>query len=646
MNLPVTFEQLSALEWLDANGLGGYASGTVSGAGTRGYHGLLVAAVGPAGARLMTVTGCDEWLVDDPPAYLSSHQYPGAVAPDGWRQLTAFEAAPLPRWTYAAGARRVERRLFMVAGQNTTVVRYRLVDGPPGRLAVRPFFVFRDHHGRRHEDASWHVVASWDGDAIRCAPSDGGTMMWVHAPGASYRDEPYWYHQFQYAIERERGLDDEEDAYAPFVLEFALEPGRDVDLVYTTESVAPAAADELERRETARRAALASAIPDGDAVGRRLAVAADAYLVRRRGGGPTVIAGYPWFTDWGRDTMIGLSGLALVTGRVEEAGRILSTFAAYRRDGLIPNRFPDTGIEPEYNTVDASLWFAIAVRRFLAAGGSPALVDGPLTGALADIVEAYEIGTSYNIREDDDGLVTAGADGVALTWMDARVGDWVVTPRRGKAVEINALWYNARRVLADLVERQGDSERAEELRQRAYRTRDAFRERFVDAATGAVADVIAADGGRDMSCRPNQLFAVALPYPLLPPDQARAVLDVVTRELLTPMGLRSLAPGDPAYRPRYEGDVKARDSAYHQGTVWPWLIGAYADAEWYVNGRTPETRRRVRDALSGLVAHLDAGCIGQVAEIADGDAPYQARGCCAQAWSVAELLRVWRDVAD
>jgi predicted glycogen debranching enzyme len=642
VTLPTDFPSLASLEWLETNGLGGYAFGTVSGAGTRGYHGLLAAALRSPAERTLMVTTCDEWTIEKSPVYLSSHQYPGAVSPDGYTHLESFTTEPFPGWIYRAGARRIERRVFMPYGENTTIVRYRLIEGTPVKLAVRPMFVFRDHHARRAASDAWRVVATRSGNLVHCVPTDGGAPLAVHTGGAAYRDDPQWFRRFEYLREFERGLEFREDAYAPFILELPLAAGAWSDLVFSAEDRAPRPADVLEAAELKRRRTIVAPQPPDDAFARRLAAACDAFIVARAPKGRSVIAGYPWFGDWGRDAMISLPGLALATARLDDGARILTTFAANMRDGLLPNRFSDTGVESEYNTADASLWFAVALHHFRNAGGDHALVDGPLGDVLERIVLAYAQGTLFGIHEDADGLVTQGADGVALTWMDARVNGRVITPRRGKAVEINALWYNARRVLGDIQSRRGKKREAAKTRRLAERTRESFLTTFWDESAGSLYDVIRPDGTRDASVRPNQLFAASLPFALIARAQAARMVKVVAQHLLTPRGLRTLAPSDPAYHGRCDGNPEQRDGAYHQGTVWPWLMGAFVDASLYGERDTAAARTRLQALFTGLRDHLDEACMGQISEIFDGDAPHAPRGCPAQAWSAAEVLRAWR----
>ena len=659
------FAALAAREWLETNGLGGYAAGTVAGAGTRGYHGLLVAATRPPAVRTAIVTTCDEWLVGDSPVYLSTHQYPGAISPEGYRLLESFGAQPFPTWVYRTPEQTVERRVFMVHGENTTVVRYRLLAGRAATLAVRPFFVYRDHHARRYHADHWWVVTRRAGNAVHCAPSDGGPPATVYARG-SYREEPLWYRNFEYEWERERGLPFREDACAPFVLELDLQRDTPADVVFTLEPLPPPPPDELEAEERERRRHLTAGVPRGDPVAARLALAADHFLVVG-GGRCSVIAGYPWFADWGRDTMIALPGLARAAGAHNHAWQALQDFAAHLRDGVLPNRFPDQGDEPEYNTADASLWMAVAAWR-LAEGdsgrgawrhggmatsqppnrrtaepssGTGTAVPSVIVQALVEIERCYARGTTFGIHEDDRGLIVAGAPGLALTWMDARVDGWVVTPRAGAPVELSALWYNLRLILAELLMRQGQGDEAVRLRSAAGRTRDGFVAAFLDHETGGLYDVIAPDGTPDAGVRPNQLFALSLPFPLLTRAQGRRVLARVERDLLTPAGLRTLAPGAPGYAGRYGGDQHSRDAAYHQGTVWPWLVGPYADAVRFVEGDTAAAKKKIRAVLASVLELMDRQCVGQLPELAQGDPPHEPVGCPAQAWSLGEVARVW-----
>ena len=643
--LGTDFDTLAKIEWLETNGRGGYASGTVSGAATRGYHGLLAAAFGSPAQRMMLVTTCDEWLVGDPPIYLSAHQYPGAVDPDGFRRIEGFTWDPFPTWTFVEGSTRVQRSVFMVHGENATVVRYRLLDGAATRLAVRPFFVFRDHHARRTASDGWRVVATRVGNVVHCVPSDGSAALSILIGDATYRAAPLWYRNFEYLRELERGLAYREDAFAPFVLELPLAPGRACDLVFTAEGRAVASVDALEAAERVRRGRVRASAASRDEIDQRLTAATDAYVVARGGSGRSVIAGYHWFGDWGRDSMIAMPGLFLATGRVDDARALLATWGSHLRDGLLPNRFADDGSEPEYNTVDASLWFVLAVHHLWHVAGDAVIEDGALARTVEAIVSAYAKGTRFGIREDADGLVTQGEEGLALTWMDARVDGVVVTPRRGKPVEINAMWYNARRILADLQRKGGATAAADETVRLAQRTATSFRAKFWDASRGALMDLIAPDGTADARVRPNQLFAASLPFPLLTREQALRMLEEVRRELLTPCGLRTLARGDPAHCGRCEGSTFSRDNSYHQGTVWPWLLGAYVDAELYANNGAPPARDRLRRHLASIGGFIDRPCLGQLSEIFDSDAPHAARGCVAQAWSVAEVLRAWRRVA-
>jgi predicted glycogen debranching enzyme len=448
-----------------------------------------------------------------------------------------------------------------------------------------------------------------------------------------------WYRNFFYRVEQERGLDAVEDLFHPLTLRFLLTQTSDATVIASTERQHASHAAAYREAELQRRKALQEAVVSGDDFARTLAWAADQFLVRR-GGGTTVIAGYPWFTDWGRDTMIALPGLTLFTGKAHLAKDVLLTFAGHVDQGMLPNRFPDRGETAEFNTVDATLWYFEAIRAYGAATGDYALIQNELYPVLASILDWHIKGTRYGIRMLADGLLSAGEPGVQLTWMDAKFGDWVVTPRSGQPVEIQALWYNALKVMEEFAARFGDAANRQRCQTISAATRQSFNRLFWNEHAGCLYDVV--DGGApDAAIRPNQVLAVSLPHSMLGHDRARQVVDVVERELLTPVGLRTLSPNSPAYRPRYQGSPLARDSAYHQGTVWAWLLGPFITAYVKVNGGAAQARRRAEQMLSGVRAHLSQAGLGQISEIFDADAPHLPRGCFAQAWSVAEILRAW-----
>jgi len=596
-------------EWLETNGLGGYASSTVTGLNTRRYHGLLVAAIKPPVGRMVLLSKLEETLVIADRRYdLSTNRYPGVVHPRGYQFLKQFRRDPFPILTYEAGGVQLEKSVFMVQGQNTTVIRYE-IRGPAGcTLEVRPLIAFRDFHATTRENAALDPRFETGNGWVKLTPYAGLPSLYLNYAGAQVHASGTWYRNFEYDRERERGLDFREDLFNPLVLVFN---GPRLVVVASTEP-APA---QFERRKTTSA----------------LAAAADQFIVRR-GEQHTIIAGYHWFGDWGRDTMIALPGLTLATGRYDIAKSILLAFAAHVDRGMLPNRFPDVGEAPEYNTVDATLWFFEAVRALLEATGDDGFVRQKLYATLADIVAWHERGTRYGIHVDSDGLLHAGEPGVQLTWMDAKVGDWVVTPRSGKPVEIQALWYNALRVMAGL---GTDSAHYTALADRAQAS---FAPQFWNDRAQCLYDVVDGDS-QDASIRPNQIFAVSLFHKMLPADKAKAVVDVVEQRLLTPYGLRTLAPDDPHYRGRYEGDPRSRDSAYHQGTVWPWLMGPFIAAYVDVHGRSPEALAKAAGWLAGFERYISEDGLGQVPEVFDGDAPQRPGGCIAQAWSVAELLR-------
>lgn len=644
-------EELLKREWLETNGLGGFASSTVAGIDTRRYHGLLTAALNPPGARHVLLSKLEETLFLNGARYdLSANLYPGTVHPEGYLLLREFRLDPFPVFTYEAGGVRIEKRVFMPHGENTVVVEYEVLPdegvAPPCTLEVRPLIAFRDFHATTHANGTLDPAVERTDGAVSIQPYPGLPRLRFEHNAHWVETEGSWYYRFQYPAERERGLDSEEDLFAPFVLQFSLGEGRSAAVVATLAadprpaSMAPA----LRQSEIARRAALTANLSvNDDPLVADLARAADQFIVRRANGRHTAIAGYPWFADWGRDTMIALPGLTLVTGRFDVARDILLAFAEAADMGMLPNRFADNGGEPEYNTVDAALWFFEAARKFLEYTGDYEFVRANLWDPMKSILDWHLMGTRYGIRCGADGLIAAGAPDTQLTWMDAKIGDFVATPRHGKPVEIQALWYNALRVTEDLARRFDDPEQTRLSGRMADRASDTFNRVFWNDAAGCLYDVVR-DDYRDPAIRPNQVIALSLGHTMLSGDRARSILAVAERDLLTDYGLRTLSPSDSHYIGRYEGDPYHRDSAYHQGTVWPWLLGPYVTAYARAFQTDPEDAMDACEKAGLCVDcfrhHLRKAGLGTISEILDGDAPFEPRGCIGQAWSVAEVLRV------
>ena len=665
------FERASRLEWLCTNGRGGYAAGSAVGAATRRYHGLLVSAVLAPTDRVVTVTHLEETVqVDGAPVPLSSHQWPGTVSPQGHLHLESFTVARRPTWRWRVGPLVLEKTIFLVHGRNTSLVEYRHLEGPPCELDLRPFVVQRDHHLLTRESRAFLTTADVIEGRVRVRPAIDLPALWLSASGGRFLPWPVWYKDFEYAFEVERGLDFREDAMSPGPFAVPLEPGGRFVLALSTEeeetSALPPAGAALERwadqaweaertrlEDAERGPARGRALRGGaSAAGGReerlpgaalalLGRAAEQFLVEGVHG-PTVIAGYPWFTDWGRDSMIALPGLMLATGRIDAGRGILDTFARFVAGGLLPNRFPENASgQPEYGTIDAALWFAVAGDSYLELSDDDAFLAEVLAPALAAILEGYARGTRFGIRAAADGLIEGGEEGRALTWMDARIDGRPVTPRRGKAVEINALWHNAWATKARWAARLGDARGARAASERAAAIRTAFATAFWSPALGWLADVVDTLGP-DPALRPNQVYALSLPAPAIDGPIAARVLDAVERRLVTPYGLRTLAPGAAEYRPAYTGAPAVRDEGYHNGVAWPFLLGPYLTAHFRVRGRDARTRAHARRLLEPLVHHLaHDGALGSLSEIFDGEPPFTPRGCFAQAWSVAELARVW-----
>lgn len=633
-------------EWLEADGLGGFASGMANGLRTRRYHALLLTATCPPAGRVVLVNGVEAWVKTPAGRFpITTQRYaPDLLHPDGWRRITGFARQPWPCWAFTLPDGTVLAQEILVARNACeTVLRWRRTGGSgPCHLSVRPLLSGRDYHGLQRENDACRFDAVVRGGNVAWRPYADRPAIAALTNG-TYRHAPDWYRNFLYAAERERGLDDTEDLATPGLFAFDLASAEGAVMVLRAgDGLAVRAAShagDLMRAERDRRGAATPTI-----------ASLDSYLVDRSGG-RTIIAGFPWFTDWGRDTFISLRGLALGTGRLDEAEAILSAWAGTVSEGMLPNRFPDADVPPEYNAVDASLWFIVAVHEFLARSDTvgravSAAVSATFAAASTAILAGYAAGTRFGIAMDpSDGLLRAGAPGVQLTWMDAKVGDWVVTPRIGKPVEVQALWINALRIagLRGWGAGWGGIE---------ARARIAFPARFANPAGGLhdVVDVDHVAGTADARLRPNQILAVGgLPFPVIEGAAARGVVDRVEASLLTPLGLRTLAPDDPDYVGLYRGDPRARDGAYHQGTVWPWLIGPFVDAWLAVRGRSEaakaEARRRF---LPPLLAHLGTAGLGHVSEVADGDPPHAPGGCPFQAWSLGELLRLraMLDVAE
>jgi predicted glycogen debranching enzyme len=658
-------EALLTREWLVTNALGGYASGTIAGVASRRYHGLLIAALPAPLGRMVMLNHLSELvrLSDGTTGLLGGEERIGALDVPGAAYLSEFRLElGLPVWRYQLGGAVVEKRALLLHRQNTVHVQYRLVAGEGVRLKLRPSLDFRPHDASvdQHLAGTYAVTAVNSRYEVTTAPVTAALRMYFHGRRSAFTFECNESVDIYYREEDSRGYPARGTLWSPGYFRADLSPEHPATLVASTETwdsiFALGPAEALDAEQERRRRLLACAQPPvqgGPA--RELVLAADQFIItpagrvedaaRAQAMGDevrTIIAGYHWFTEWGRDTMISLEGLTLTTGRHVEAGYILRTFAHYIRDGLIPNLFPERERQGLYHTADATLWYFHAIDRYLAMTGDRETLR-LLLPKLNDIVDHHIRGTRFGIGVDRaDGLLRQGEHGYQLTWMDAKVGDWVVTPRRGKAVEINALWYNALCLLERWVRAEEGDGPARPLAALAERARHSFNARFWYEKGGYLYDVIDGEAGDDPACRPNQIFAISLPHPVLEHSRWPAVLDTVKDRLLTPVGLRSLAPDHPEYKAKYYGDLRSRDAAYHQGTVWAWLIGPFIDAWVKVH---PEDRAGARRFLDGFVDHLSDACVGSISEVFDAEPPYTPRGCIAQAWSVAEVVRAWAKTA-
>lgn len=642
-------------EWLEADGFGGFASGTAGMLRTRRYHALLLSATRAPGGRMVLVNGVEVWLEAHGQRFpLSMQRYgPDVIYPDLRGSLDSFDTVLWPTWRVRVDARTVAiTEAFVSKATGATVLRWRLEGNGLGDLGVpvlkvRPLLSGRDYHALHHENPAFNFSAQISGDqsCVSWQPY-GGLPVVGAATNGVYTHAPDWYRNFCYVREQERGLDYREDLATPGVFSFDIASGEAVMILSASSASSASGKSDTatsilianDKTTAATHAAYLAQTEQQrrNALGSRLQRSADAYIVTRNEG-RTMLAGFPWFTDWGRDTFIAMRGLLIASNRLDDAEAILLEWAGTLSEGMLPNRFPDYGDAPEYNSVDASLWFVVALHEYLATQHASAATRAHLQQAAEAILTGYTNGTRFNIAAcADDGLLRCGVPGVQLTWMDAKVGDWVVTPRIGKPVEVQALWINALRIA---------SAWNPQWQQPAERATLSFRQRFVDPATQALFDNVDVDhvpGTVDRAIRPNQVFAIGgLPFPLLEGAAARAVLGQVEAQLLTPLGLRSLAPSDPAYRGHYGGSPLERDGAYHQGTVWLWLIGPFVEAWLRVNGASAPNLAQARARfLAPLYAHLDCAGLDHLSEIADGDAPHTPAGTPFQAWSLGELLRV------
>jgi len=646
------FAAASSREWLVTNAIGGYASGTIAGCATRRYHGILLAALQPPVGRTQLVAALDEIVDYSGASYeLATHEWAsGALTPHGFQLIESFRLdGTIPTWIYAVGDARFEKRIWMRQGKNTTYARYTLLNASsPVQFQAKALVNYRDFHGATHA-GDWRMRIEAANRGVGVLAYDGAVPFYLLSADAAVEPQHVWYRDCFFQAERDRGLEDHEDHLFAAQFHATMEPGNSIALVFTTDETtlldgASALAEQhahdsgiLEIFSNSFSATETDSLP---ASIRQLALAADQFIVKRaipgNSNGHSIIAGFHWFGDWGRDTMIALPGLTLATSHAEIARQVLLAFSRFVDAGMLPNNFPDAGGGPEYNTIDAALWYFEAVRQYVQAARDTVTLE-KLFPILAGIVEAHVSGTRYNIHVDPtDGLLYGGTPGVQLTWMDAKIGDWVVTPRTGKPVEINALWINALESMAQFADTlRLPATRYESLSAAAK----AGFSKFWNSNRGCCYDVIDSPGiGNDAALRPNQILAVSLPLSPLTAEHQKSVVDICRAELLTPVGLRSLGPNEPGYIAHYQGGPRERDAAYHQGTAWGWLLGPFALAHF----RVYKDKSVARSFLEPQTEAINAYGLGSLAEIYDAESPFTPRGCIAQAWTVAEFLRAWK----
>jgi len=634
-------------EWLETNGLGGWTGFSILGCNTRRYHGLLVAATNPPTERMVLLSKLDETVVvNNEKIELSTNVY-DVIHPSGHQYLASFSKQLFPEWLYEMNGLILKKTIAMVHGDNTTLILYEVIEAKDiFSLELLPLIAARGYHTLQHSATNIFWDVHFENGIFKNQPYDSSPNIFISVPRSTYQHHPSWFYKFNYVVEKYRGLDFKEDLFNHGTISVTLNEGDKLGIIVSTEDPSGKNAHDLFEKEKQRKLHLvnhSSEEPIDLSIAQHLTLAADQFIVKRDEDLKTIIAGYHWFTDWGRDTMISLPGLCLTTGRYEDAKKIIAAFAKNVSMGMLPNRFQDNDEPPEYNTVDGTLWYFVSIYKYLQHTNDIRFVLDKILPVLKDIVDWHFKGTRYNIHVDEDGLLYAGEKGQQLTWMDVRIGDWVVTPRMGKPVEIQALWYNALKIFAELLEINDQMDDAELVNGSAEKAKEAFLEKFWCAEGNYLYDVIDENGNPDPALRPNQLFAASLPFALIDEEQTAAILKAVEEKLYTPVGLRSLAQDDARYVSAYCGESYKRDSCYHQGTVWSWLLGPYANAIMYapqfVGSDGLSGKEKVENIIENLKYHLNAACIGSISEIFDADAPHYPRGCVAQAWGVGEILR-------
>ncbi len=636
------FDEAIQFEWLETNGLGGWSGSTIIGCNTRRYHGLLVASTNPPVERTVLVSKIDEKIIVNGFTFeLGVNDFGDAINPQGNQFLTKFTKDLFPEWTYEVNCVVLKKTIAMVHGENTTLILYTVVKAAkPFMLQLQPFVAARGYHELQNNKSNLWWDVDFSNGIFKNHPYEGAPFVYISVPDATYEHNPNWFDHYNYLEERNRGLDCREDLLNHGTLSVTLKKGQTIGIIVSTENPEGRNAKELFEKEIARKKSLLVKQPENQTI-QDLILAADQFIVQRGDDLKTVIAGYHWFTDWGRDTMISLPGLCLSTGRFEDAKKIIAAFAKSISIGMLPNRFQDGDETPQYNNVDGTLWFFIAIYKYYQSTNDSDFILKELLPVMTDIIDWHFKGTRYNIKVAEDGLLYAGEQGQQLTWMDAKIADWVVTPRMGKPVEVQALWYNALRIYCEFLCLDNQMETAAQYATKAVLARQSFKKLFWYEQGNYLYDVIDKNNIPDATLRPNQLFAVSLPFALVEDKEAKAILKTIEDKLYTHFGLRTLPTYDLRYVGVYEGSVYKRDACYHQGTVWAWLLGSYIDALIKVRGSKGKTQAKI--VIEEFVPHLAEACIGSVSEIFDADVPYHPRGCVAQAWSVAELLRVIKD---